>query len=99
MELREATEADLPAILRLDHDARPVTWRLLAKDGAVVPARLAQPADAVLQIASGETYDFAFRPSSAGEFRLEIENPVNKAKLIGRIIVQGNAVASVAAPR
>jgi hypothetical protein len=66
----------------------PATWLYLAKDGANVPSRLAKSEDAVLHIASGETYDFEFQPAAPGEIPLQIENGVNQSKLIGKIVVQ-----------
>ena len=79
--------ANLPANFRLGTAEKAATWRALAKDGADVPARLAKPGDAVLHIASGETYDFEFRSDAAGEIPLEIQNQVSKAKLITKLVV------------
>jgi len=79
---------NLPANFRLGTQEHPATWRALAKDGAEVPARLAKPGDAVLHIASGETYDFEFRAEAPGEIPLEIQNPVSQAKLVSRIVVR-----------
>jgi hypothetical protein len=79
---------NLPANVQLGSKEHPATWREVAKDGAKVPSRLAKPEDAVLQIASGETYDFEFRPDASGEIPLQIENIVNQSKLVGKIVVQ-----------
>jgi FtsP/CotA-like multicopper oxidase with cupredoxin domain len=79
---------NLPANVRLGSTEHPATWLALAKDGANVPSRLAKSGDAVLHIASGETYDFEFQPAAPGEFPLQIENGVNQSKLIGKIVVQ-----------
>lgn len=79
---------NLPANFRLGSEQHPASWRALAKDGANVPARLAGESNAVLHIASGETYDFEFRAQSAGEIPLEIVNPVVNAKLDSKIIVR-----------
>ncbi|MGA1999638.1 MAG: multicopper oxidase domain-containing protein [Terriglobales bacterium] len=78
---------NLLANFRLGSKDKPATWRALAKDGADVPPRLALSGDAVLHIASGETYDFSFRADSPGEIPLEIENPLSKAKLLTAIVV------------
>ncbi|MGB9106019.1 MAG: multicopper oxidase domain-containing protein, partial [Terriglobales bacterium] len=78
---------NLIANFRLGSKDKPATWRALAKDGADVPLRLARSGDAVLQIVSGETYDFSFRTDSPGEIPLEIENPLSKAKLLTAIVV------------
>lgn len=79
--------ANLPANFRLGTAEKAATWRALAKDGADVPERLAKPGDAVLHIASGETYDFEFRADAAEEIPLEIQNPVSQAKLSTKIVV------------
>jgi FtsP/CotA-like multicopper oxidase with cupredoxin domain len=79
---------NLPANFRLGSEQHPASWRAIAKDGADVPARLSGQSNAVLHIASGETYDFEFRAQSAGEIPLEIVNPVVNAKLMSKIIVR-----------
>jgi hypothetical protein len=58
---------------------KPVQWRVVAKDGADLP-----PVQAVMQEArqatmAGETFDFEFQPTEAGNLELEISNTrVNK---------------------
>jgi manganese oxidase len=79
---------NLPANFQLGSKEHPATWLAVAKDGAKVPSRLAKPGDAVLHIASGETYDFEFQPDAPGEIPLQIENIVNQSKLVGKIVVQ-----------
>ena len=79
---------NLISIFRLGTQDHPMTWRALAKDGADVPARLAKPGDAVLNILSGETYDFEFRAETSGEIPLEIQNLVSQAKLVSHIVVR-----------
>jgi FtsP/CotA-like multicopper oxidase with cupredoxin domain len=79
---------NLPANVQLGSKEHPAKWRALAKDGTNVPSRLGMTGDAVLHIASGETYDFEFQPDAAGEFPLQIENIVNQSKLVGKIVVQ-----------
>ncbi len=79
---------NLPANLQLGSKEHPATWRAVAKDGATVPSRLAKPGDALLHIASGETYDFEFQPDTPGELPLQVENNLNKSKLVGNIVVQ-----------
>ncbi len=79
---------NLPANVQLGSHEHPATWRALAKDGAAVPSRLAKPGDAVLHIASGETYDFEFQPDAPGEIPWQIENNVNQSKLVGKIVVR-----------
>ena len=80
--------ANLPANFRLGTKEKTATWRALAKDGADLPERLAKPGDAVLHIASGETYDFEFRSDAAGEIPLEIQNAVSQAKLTTKLVVR-----------
>jgi FtsP/CotA-like multicopper oxidase with cupredoxin domain len=79
---------NLPANFRLGSEQHPATWRAIAKDGATVPVRLAQDSNAVLHIASGETYDFEFHADSPGEVPLEIVNVVSNAKLVSKIVVR-----------
>ena len=66
----------------------PATWHAIAKDGATLPARLAKTQDASLHIASGEAYDFEYQPQVAGEIPLQIENSLNKMKVMGKIVVE-----------
>jgi len=58
--------------VELWQDSTMVTWRPLAKDGADLPAarRVVRPAQLSLSI--GETADFEFFPTAAGEYRLEL---------------------------
>jgi FtsP/CotA-like multicopper oxidase with cupredoxin domain len=79
---------NLAANVQLGIREKAVQWREVAKDGATVPARLAKIEDAMLHIASGETYDFEFQPETAGEIRLQIENPLNQVKVVGKMVVQ-----------
>ena len=79
---------NVAADFRLGTTEHPATWRAVAKDGADLPSRLVKTGDAVLHIASGEAYDFEFQPDAPGEIPLQIENYLNKAKLVGKIVVQ-----------
>ena len=79
---------NLAANVQLGSKEHPATWRAVAKDGANVPSRLAKPGDALLHIASGETYDFEFQPDTPGEIPWQIENDDTKSKLVGKIVVQ-----------
>jgi FtsP/CotA-like multicopper oxidase with cupredoxin domain len=76
------------ADVQLGSNEHPGRWRALGKDGARLPSRLAKSGDALLHIASGETYDFEFRPDTPGEIPWQIENSINKSKLVGKIVVQ-----------
>jgi FtsP/CotA-like multicopper oxidase with cupredoxin domain len=55
--------------------ASPVGWRAIARDGADLPPAQATPRPAQQIISVGETYDFEFQPTSAGDLRLEIFRP------------------------
>jgi manganese oxidase len=55
----------------LEGDA-PLAWRVVAKDGADLPASQARTAPADLRIHVGETYDFLWAPERAGEFSLRV---------------------------
>jgi FtsP/CotA-like multicopper oxidase with cupredoxin domain len=79
---------NLAANVQLGSKEHPATWRAVAKDGANVPSRLAKPGDALLHIASGETYDFEFQPNAPGEIPWQIENDDTKSKVVGKIVVQ-----------
>lgn len=76
------------ADVRLGSKEHPARWRAVAKDGAALPARLAKTEDALLHIASGEAYDFEFKPEAAGEIPWQIENSFSESKLAGKIVVQ-----------
>jgi FtsP/CotA-like multicopper oxidase with cupredoxin domain len=49
-----------------------VTWRALAKDGADLPPALSTVRPASQITGNGETFDFAFLPSAAGELTLSV---------------------------
>ena len=53
-------------------DAKPTSWRAVAKDGWTLPAALAvmQPASQLVTV--GETYDFEFMPEHGGEYTLRV---------------------------
>ena len=79
---------DLGANFLIGSAEHPATWHAIAKDGATLPARLAKTQDATLHIVSGEAYDFEFQPEVAGEIPLQIENNLNGAKVMGKIVVE-----------
>jgi manganese oxidase len=80
--------ANLPADFQLGTKERLATWHAIAKDGATLPPRLATTRDAFVHIASGEVYDFEFQSDTPGEIPLQLENLVNSAKLMAKIIIQ-----------
>jgi hypothetical protein len=49
-----------------------VQWRAIAKDGADLPPNQATPRPATLTISVGETYDFEYEPTGAGDLRLDV---------------------------
>jgi hypothetical protein len=79
---------NLGANVPLGSQEHPVTWRAVAKDGTMLPSRLAKSQDAILHIVSGEAYDFEFRPNASGEIPWQIENNLTKAMPVGKIVVR-----------
>ncbi|MFN2399002.1 MAG: multicopper oxidase domain-containing protein [Gemmatimonadaceae bacterium] len=57
--------------MELRQDTTLVSWRLMAKDGAELPAARQVTRPASQPISIGETFDVEFTPAGAGEFRLE----------------------------
>jgi FtsP/CotA-like multicopper oxidase with cupredoxin domain len=51
-------------------DTVPQAWRLVAKDGADVPASKRGPRTALQSVSVGETWDFLFEPPAPGEYRM-----------------------------
>jgi manganese oxidase len=58
--------------VRLLRDGEPVTWRLLAKDGADVDAALRDVVAANTSLGVGETADYEWTPDAPGEYVLEV---------------------------
>jgi FtsP/CotA-like multicopper oxidase with cupredoxin domain len=58
--------------LRLLRDATLLEWRALAKDGMNLPPDQAIMGPSEIQMGNGETYDFEFVPSAAGELRFDV---------------------------
>jgi FtsP/CotA-like multicopper oxidase with cupredoxin domain len=79
---------DLAADFKLGVKEHPASWRAIAKDGATLPTSFMKRSDAATHIASGETYDFEFQPDAPGEIPLQVENIVNHAKLLAKVVVQ-----------
>jgi FtsP/CotA-like multicopper oxidase with cupredoxin domain len=63
-------------IMRLLRDSTPVAWRAVAKDGMELPPERATVRPAVQQMGNGETYDFEFVPSTAGDLRFTVTSAV-----------------------
>ena len=52
---------------------KPVSWQPLAKDGADLPEFYRKPCEAKQKFGAGETYDFEFRPQTAGKLHLQTD--------------------------
>ena len=66
---------DVNTIVALLDGQTPVEWRLLAKDGATVPAHQATTRPATLFFDPGEIYDFEFTPKAPGKLVLRFGPP------------------------
>ena len=60
--------------MRLLSGDKLVTWRSIAKDGMDLPPDQSVSGPAEIQMGNGETYDFEFSPTAAGDVRLDITN-------------------------
>jgi FtsP/CotA-like multicopper oxidase with cupredoxin domain len=60
--------------MRLLRESTLLTWRALAKDGMDLPGDQRTEATSEIQMGNGETYDFDFVPSGAGDIRLDVTN-------------------------
>ena len=58
--------------MRLLRDSTLLEWRAVAKDGMDLPADQAITSPADIQMGNGETYDFDFAPSAAGDLHLDV---------------------------
>lgn len=63
-------------------------WRAVAKDGADLPSAQAIMKEARQSTLPGETYDFEFKPTMAGTFKLEAASPRIQMQLIENIEVE-----------
>ena len=61
--------------VRLTAGDQPIEWRNIAKDGVDLPAAQALVTKDLLSLAVGETRDFEFRPTGAGDLRVEVRLP------------------------
>ncbi|MFN2602426.1 MAG: multicopper oxidase domain-containing protein [Gemmatimonadaceae bacterium] len=68
-------KGDFAETIGLMQGDKPVAWRMVAKDGATLPASQAVMMPAMLHFAPGEIYDFEYTPSSAGELSLKFSLP------------------------
>jgi FtsP/CotA-like multicopper oxidase with cupredoxin domain len=60
--------------MRLLRESTLLEWRGLAKDGMDLPADQSVVGPSEIQMGNGETYDFDFVPSAAGDMRLDVTN-------------------------
>jgi FtsP/CotA-like multicopper oxidase with cupredoxin domain len=60
--------------MRLLRDSTLLEWRELAKDGMDLPPDQSIAGSSEIQMGNGETYDFDFAPSAAGDIRLDVTN-------------------------
>jgi FtsP/CotA-like multicopper oxidase with cupredoxin domain len=58
----------------LRNDSTVARWRAIAKDGADLPAAVATMRPAHIEMGPGQTADFEFTPSRAGEWRMEVKS-------------------------
>ena len=61
--------------VRLTSGDQPIDWRNIAKDGIDLPAAQALVTKNLLSLAVGETRDFEFQPTVAGDLRVEVRLP------------------------
>jgi len=57
-------------VYKLRQDSTLLEWRAIAKDGADLPHAQATMGPALVRVDVGETYDFEFTPTHAGEYTL-----------------------------
>ena len=83
---------DITPALRLEvtlhGDGHTENWRAIAKDGATLPPSQTLRGPAKITVLPGETYDFEFRPASAGHLQLTAVQPMMKVQVEVPIIVR-----------
>jgi len=72
--------------LELLQDSTYMTWRVLAKDGADLPADARAPRLARQPLSIGETMDVEFSPSRPGDYRLEARSTFGA--LLGTLLIR-----------
>lgn len=72
----------------------PVEWRIVAKDGADLPASLATTQPANLGITVGETYDFEYQANSPEDLMLEVLQPGQKKQITQGFVFAAERVAN-----
>jgi len=66
---------DYAATVSIFDDGEPAQWRVIAKDGADLPASQATMRAATLTFAAGEIYDVEFTPTTPGGLTLQFGAP------------------------
>ena len=66
---------DYEATVSIFDDGEPAQWRVIAKDGADLPAAQATVRAATLTFAAGEIYDVEFTPTTPGSLTLQFGAP------------------------
>jgi len=66
---------DVNTLVSLRDGETPAAWRLVAKDGATLPAAQATVRPAALFFDPGEIYDFEFTPAKSGMLTLRFGAP------------------------
>ena len=66
---------DYEATVSIFDDGEPAQWRVIAKDGADLPASQATVRAAILTFAAGEIYDVEFTPTTPGKLTLQFGAP------------------------
>ena len=66
---------DYAATVSIFDDGEPAQWRVIAKDGADLPASQATMRAATLTFAAGEIYDVEFTPTMPGSLTLQFGAP------------------------
>lgn len=79
-------DSDVTVSLR-GEGTEPAQWRALAKDGWTRPPAQATARPAIQPITVGETYDFEFVPSQAGELTLQVDMHFLKTRIAQSITV------------
>ena len=77
----------------------PVDWRIIAKDGAELPAASIQPSKARLNITVGETYDVEFMSEQPRELLLEALMPGLKTRSVETLVFAASALGNTTADR
>jgi hypothetical protein len=61
-----------PVDIALTQNGSPARWLAVAKDGADLPEALRFEGDAGIRVNAGETFDFLWTPTEAGEAVLSV---------------------------